>query len=430
MSTQTVAQSPSLGSRTFLIVWLGQFVSIFGSNLTSFALGVWVYQQTGSVTQFALISLIAIVPRLIIGPIAGAYVDRWDRRMVMLANDLIAGLCTLALVALLALNMLQIWHIYIVVLITTIANTFQWPAFAAATSMLVPPEQLGRANGLGQFSQASAQIVAPALAGLLISVIQIYGIMLIDVVTFVFAVITLAVVRIPSPPAAPNGERPTVLGQMADGWRYIRSRPGLFKLLLFFAVINFMGGLISTLITPLVLSFTNVTMLGTLTSVGGLGMLAGGITLSAWGGPRRRIDGVLGFAGILGGFLILLAFQTTVLTFAVAIFCLYFTLPVINGSNQTIWQTNTPPELQGRVLSISTTIASCTLPLAYLVTGPLVEGVFEPLLAVGGPLAGSLGLWLGVGPGRGIALLFVVAGALTALAAALSYLSRDLREVA
>lgn len=227
---------------TYLLVWFGQFVSTFGSGLTTFALGVWVYQQTQSVTQFAVIALVAILPRLLIGPLAGTSVDRWPRRTIMLLSDAIAGAATLAVVLLLAMQLLQVWHLYLVVSITTIANTFQWPAFAAATTQLVPPEHLGRANGLGQFSQATALVLAPTLAAALLSVLPLYGVLLIDVLTFGVALGTLAAVRFPALAAGAPATPTPLREQLAEGWQYLRQHPGLRHLLAFFAFINFLGG--------------------------------------------------------------------------------------------------------------------------------------------------------------------------------------------
>ncbi len=170
-----------------------------GSGLTSFALGVWVFQQTGSATQFALIGLSAVLPRVLLSPLAGAIVDRWDRRRVMIVGDVGAGLSTLVVVILLLTARLEIWHIYLLAAVNAAFGTVQWPAFAATTSLLVSKENLGRANGMVQFGQAASEILAPAMAGVLVGVIRLEGVILIDVVTFLFAVTTLLLVRFPRP---------------------------------------------------------------------------------------------------------------------------------------------------------------------------------------------------------------------------------------
>ena len=188
------SQNPPNRTTTFLIIWLGQVVSLVGSGLTSFALGVWVFERTGSATQFALIGLSAVLPRVLLSPLAGAIVDRFDRRRVMILGDLGAGLSTLVVVLLLYTARLEIWHIYLLSAVSAAFGTVQWPAFAATTSLLVSKKNLGRANGMVQFGLAASEILAPAMAGVLVGLIQLEGVILIDVVTFVFAVGTLLLV--------------------------------------------------------------------------------------------------------------------------------------------------------------------------------------------------------------------------------------------
>jgi len=187
----------SRGMTTFTVVWLGQFVSLLGSGLTSFALGVWVFEHTASITQFSLLGLCAVLPRVVLSPLAGTMVDRWDRRWAMIVSDVGAGLSTLALVLLLLFNRLEVWHVYLVVATGAACGTVQWLAYTAVTSLLVPRQNLGRANGMMQFGRAVSDILAPGLAGFLTSAIRLEGVILIDVATFVFAVGTLLLVRFP-----------------------------------------------------------------------------------------------------------------------------------------------------------------------------------------------------------------------------------------
>ncbi len=187
------------GMRVFALVWLGQLVSIVGSGLTSFALGVWVLQGTGSVTQYTLILVFATLPGIILSPIAGALVDRWNRRYVMLLSDLGAALSTLGIALLLLAGWLDVWHIYIATGVNSIFSAFHWPAYSASVTLLVPKEHFGRAGGLMEFAQAAGQIVSPLLAGLLLVTIKLEGVILIDFATFLFAVTTMLLVRIPQP---------------------------------------------------------------------------------------------------------------------------------------------------------------------------------------------------------------------------------------
>lgn len=412
----------SAGWRTFLTVWAGQVVSTLGTNLTGFALGVWVYQQTGSATKFALIALVTTLPGMLLAPLAGALVDRWDRRRAMILGDTGAGCATLLLAALLWADQLALWHIYLLLSLGSAFATLQWPAFTAATTQLVPREQLGRASGLTQTGTGVAELLAPVLAGALVGAIGLDGVVWIDVVTFLVAVGTLLVVRIPRPPASAEGAaaRGHLLREAVAGWTYIRLRPGLLALLVLLAATNFSMGLMQVLVTPMILSFTNAAVLGRVLSAAGLGMLAGSVVLSVWGGPRRRVTGILVLLFVQGLSLIAGGLRPSALLIAAVGFVFLFAMPILLGANQALWQSKVPPDLQGRVFAMRRLVAWSTLPLAYLVAGPLADRVFEPLLVPGGPLAHSIGRWLGVGEGRGIGLLYIVLGLLVVLTVAVA----------
>ena len=398
---------------TFLTIWLGQVVSLVGSGLTGFALGVWVFEQTGSAAQFALIGLSAVLPRVALSPLAGAIVDRWDRRRVMIASDAGAGLSTLVVVLLLWANQLEIWHIYALTFVNAAFGAVQWPAFAATTTLLVSKKNLGRANGMAQFGQAAAEILAPALAGVLMGVIRLEGVILIDVATFIFAVITLLLVRFPTPvaPTESAPQKTSLWNDLTFGWRYISARPGLKGLLLFFAVVNFLWGMVGALITPMILGWTSSDELGLIIAIAGAGMFAGSLLMSVWGGPRRRINGVLSFELLSGVCFMLMGLRPSFWPVAAGAFGAHVTIAVVFGSNQAIWQSKVAPEVQGRVFAAQQMVARAAAPLAYLLAGPLADRVFNPLLAVQGPLAGGLGQILGTGPGRGIGLIFLLMGA-------------------
>jgi MFS family permease len=399
------------GVRIFVMVWLGHLFSLFGSGVSTFALGIWVYQQTGSVTQYALLSTTAVLPAIVFLPLAGVLIDRWDRRMVMALGDLAAGLSQLILAVLYAAGALKIWHIYVAILITSTASAFQWTAFSATVVLLVPRRHLGRANGMLQMAEAIARIVAPALGGAVVGMFPLSLMLYLDAVTFLVSFSALLLVRFPRPEASGSADPRTAIWRDATaGWQYIAARPGLLALLALFAMVNFNIGIITVLVTPLVLAFTTPAMLGSILSVSGVGLFAGGVLLSIWGGPQRRVHAILGFQLLIVLSLILLGLFPSVPIFFVAGFGCFLSVPFIAGANQAIWQVKVAAEIQGRVFAIRRVIAWSTLPLAYLVAGPLADGVFEPLLQPGGLLADSVGRMIGVGPGYGIALLFLMLG--------------------
>ncbi len=417
------------GVRAFGLVWLGQLISLIGSGLTSFALGVWVFQTTGSVTQFAGIAFFGALPGLIVAPMAGVVVDRLDRRTVMLWTNLISGLRTLAVAALVWTGHLQVWHIYVAVAVASVVRTFHLPAYIAATTLLVPKKHLARASGMTQFGQAAADTLAPFLAGLLVTLVRIEGVLLIDFSTFLFAIITLALVRIPRPAARAAGGRRSMWREAVYGWHFIRDRSGLRGLLSYFAMLNLILSMVSVLIIPLVLSSTNAKVLGQVLMISSAGLLAGSILMSITGGPKKRIHGVLGFGLLLGIGLAVAGLRPNPWLIAAGLFVTMFGAPVINGASQAIWQTKVPPELQGRVFAVRRMLAQFTAPLGHLAAGPLADRVFGPLMLPGGALAGSVGLVLGVGKGRGIALLFISLAILPMLASLWGYAQPQLRRV-
>lgn len=419
------------GARTFLLIWLGQVVSLVGSGLTTFVLGVWVYQLTGSATQFALIFASAAIPSVLVSPLAGEVVDRHDRRRVMIAADCGAALSTVAVFLLFFSGRLEVWHIYLTTAANALCGAFQAPAYAASIPLLVPREQLGRVNGLVQVERA-ASIISPAVAAALIAAVGVTGVILIDFATFLFATGTLLLVRIPRPDATAHGAaaaQGTLLQRAGYGWRYLAGRGGLMWLVVLLAVSNFFIGMASVMVQPLILSFSSVGMLGRLMLAGGSGMLVGGLVMGAWGGPKRRIHGVLGFMLLGGFFLFLHGLAPSALLIAFVAPAFLFTVPVVAGSTMAILQARVPGDVQGRVFAATRMLLQVAVPLAYVVAGPLADYVFEPLMAPGGALSGSMGALIGVGEGRGVALMFMLSGVGAAGLAVVGYLNPRLRRV-
>jgi DHA3 family macrolide efflux protein-like MFS transporter len=420
------------GLRNFLLIWIGQLVSLLGSGLTSFALGVWIYQRTGSVTLLSFNMLAYSLPHILLSPVAGHLVDRWDRRTAMIVSDLGAGVGVAVIAALSATGRLAPWNIYLTTAVLSGFNCLQWPAWSAATTLLVPREHLGRANGMIQIAGAVSQLAAPAIAGALYVMIGIGSLVAIDAASYLFAVLTmLFLVKIPAPPSSAEGhEAGASLGSsLVFGWKYIAARPGLLGLLLFFAGYNFLSNMIGPLIQPLILDTWSPQVLGFLGSVLGVGMMAGTLAASAWGGFQRRIYGLLGAGLVSGAFLSIAGLRPSIPLFAVAGFGMMLVQPLMNASSQAIWQSKVEPDVQGRVFSVRRMIAWSTSPLGILLAAPLADRVFKPLLVEGGPLAASLGRIFGVGSARGIGLQISLVGILTAVIAVIAFQSKQVRRV-
>ncbi|HEY0170321.1 MAG TPA: MFS transporter [Pyrinomonadaceae bacterium] len=417
------------GVGAFGVVWAGQVAFLFGSDLAGFVLGVWVFQQTKSATDFSLISFFTVLPEIALLPLAGVIVDRYDRRRVMLLGVLGSGLCAAALALLAVAGRLELWHIYLMLTASSAFQSVQFPALSASISLLVPRRHLSRANGMVSLGTSVAMVAAPLVAGVFLDVIGLTAVLLISVATHAFAVVTLCVVHIARPEQPAAGVAQSLWREAAQVWGYVTGQRGLVALLLLFAITNFTTGIVQVLLPPLILSFTTPQVLGTIMSVGGVGIVLGSVLVSVWGGPRRRVRSILVSTMARGVVLFLAVLQLSPVLIGAAAFIFLFCDPLIFTASQTIWQTKVAAEAQGRAFAMRRLVTWSTLPLAYLVAGPLADGVFEPWMAAQGPLARTVGGVLGVGPGRGIALLFVVLGALTVLAVAGGSLYRPLREL-
>jgi len=414
----------SRGIRIFAIIWFGQFLSLVGSGLTSFGLGVWVFQTTGSITQYTLNAFFIVLPNIILLPVAGAMVDRWGRRRAMILSNCGAAFTSLVAAMLLLAGRLEIWQVYLISFSRSCFSTFQIPAYSSLPTLLIPKRHFGRASGMVQSAQATAQIISPLLASALIVTIHIQGLILLDFVSFLLALGVLTVMRIPEyeRPIEDDMGRGSLIREAFDGWVYIRGRSGLLALLFYSAAVNLTVGASQALFTPMVLSIASPQALGKVLSYGGIGLLTGSVVMSIWGGPKRRVLGILGSGLLLGLSVMLAGLRPSIPLIAAGLFGMLFVVPILNGCAQAIWQSKTPPDLQGRVFAIRRMISWSTTPLAFLVAGPLADRIFEPLLVVDGPLSESIGRIIGVGPGRGIGLMFIASGFLSLLAPVITYL--------
>jgi MFS family permease len=419
------------GIRTFAVLCVGQLVSLMGSGLTGFALSVWVYQSTQSITQFALVIVFSLLPNILISPVAGVFVDRFDRRKVMIFSDLGMALVTLILALLLMANRLEIWQICICTAIGSMLSAFRILAFTVTLSLLVPKQHFGRALGVLQFSEAASMVVAPIIAGALVSIMAIHNVLLIDFTTFIFSLVLLLNLALPQIQGAPkpDAQERSLMREFTFGWRYIKMRPGLLALLFLYACINVNTATAQMLVQPLVLRLASPAVLATVLSVGAAGILIGSVAMSIWGGPKTRIKGVIGFNLLQAVALILAGFYLSIPVVAAALFVISASFPIINNCSQAIWQVKVPPEVQGRVFSTRRMIAMIFVPVAYLSAGPLADYIFEPLMDVNGPLAASLGWLLGSGPNRGIGLLFILLGMMMVIEVIVGYSYPRLRKV-
>jgi MFS transporter, DHA3 family, macrolide efflux protein len=428
----TMTNKPK-GMRTFLTIWIGQLMSMLGSGLISFALAVWIFDQTGQATPFALTALFGTLPRILLSPIAGAVVDRRNRKMIMLVSDSLAGVLTLATAVLLLTGQMQIWMIYLISFFESVFAAFQGPAYSASVVMLVPKKQLTRANSMLQMGEAIQSIITPILAGALFTTIGMTGIIIIDAATYLFALFTLIIVRIPQPEPAKQtqDQHQSMLKDVAFGWRYLVDRPGLMGLIWYFAVVNFLLNISSVMVGPLILSFGNAASLGLVQTIQGAGLLAGSILMSVWGGPKRHRVGFLILFIFLASLGYLVAGSSpTVAAICAGFFILLFFIPFGSSTSSALFALKVAPDVQGRVFATRSMISQSMMPLAFVLSGVLADNVFNPLMMEGGALADTfVGRWIGVGPGRGIGLMLISSGILLLIVSGIAFANRHIRRI-
>ena len=416
--------------RSFFTIWIGQLVSIVGSGLTSFALGVWIFQETGRATPFAITVLFGSLPAVLLGPVVGSVADSFNRKKVILLADTGNAIITFIAFLLLLYGRLEIWNIYLIALAGSTFSAFQEPAFGASIVMLVPRKDLQRANGMTQMTNALGNLVPPLLAGLLFGLIGLQGIILIDFITYFVALGTVVISRIPQPERIEPQEKVSQWHEAMAGWRYLRLKGGLLGLVFYFAVVNFMINFAAVLTSPMVLAVFSPAILGYIQTAGGVGMLIGSILLSVWGGPKKKIISIIIFISISSFGLALAGLRANAFLIAAGYFLMLFLIPLASGSSQAIFQTKVPLELQGRVFAMRSMISRSMMPLAFLSAGPLADLVFEPMMREGGTLANTfLAQVVGVGPGRGIGLIFIIAGLGTIIISWIAYSNPNLRNI-
>jgi DHA3 family macrolide efflux protein-like MFS transporter len=366
--------------RKFIPIWSAQIFSLLGSGLVQFALVWWITQKTGSAALLATGTLVAILPEVIFAPFAGALVDRLNRRKVMIVADALIALLTLGLAVLFALELVEVWHIFVVMFLRSIGGVFHWPAMQASTSLMVPEKHLSRFAGINQALRGGLSIIAPPLGALLMSLLKFYQVIVVDVITAIIAITPLLFIRIPQPVHADADKMispKSIFKDTLEGFRYMKNWKGLLYLTFIAAILNFLLAPAGTL-SPLMVTQhfqAGVWELSLLESCLGIGIVIGGIMLGVWGGFKSKIatslTGVIGIG--FGVFLFGIAPSNLFWVGVVAFAILGFMSPIANGPLQAIMQSRVPPEMQGRVMGTTNSICTAMMPLSMLISVPVAE---------------------------------------------------------
>ena len=397
---------------TFLIIWGGQLVSTLGSEMTSFAMTIWAWELTGKATPLSLIFFFSRLPRVIAATFAGLLVDRYNRKYLMIMGDTVAGVSTLVIFALLVTGNLVLWHFYLAIALSSFFGYFQTLSYSSSMSAIVPKQHYARATAMGSIQVFGANIFAPALASLLYYRVGFAGILILDLITFFLAIISLSIVKIPQPRLNPNENenRENLWQRLTMGCRYLFGYPGLIAILIFLLSTNLFGSASTALIATSILarSGNDSNVLASVQSAMGIGGLVGAALLSLWGGFRPRIYGLLSGVGLQNLGQIAFGLGRGQSTWTIAAFSAAFFAPWRGSFNQAIWLSKVKPDIQGRVFATRYLAAQITSPFGALIAGPLADRVFEPAMIRGGALAEIFGGIFGTGTGAGIAVEYTL----------------------
>ena len=402
--------------KTFMVIWFGQFISMLGSALSAFGLGIWIFQKTGSAASFAMSAVCTVLPALLFAPFAGSIADRKKRKAIILLTDSIDAFLKILIVTLLIFNKLELWMVYPLVFISGTLGTFQNPAFGASIPMLVPTDKLTRANGLLQFSSAIQNLLAPVIAGFLYPLIELKGLFIIDFVSFFFALASIAFIKIPQPLIEKTKDS-LVLAALKDlkyAWKYLIQKEGLMQLIVFFAFLNFIANLSLILLGPLMMSVYNSQAYGNVQAGIGLAMLLGGLCSSLIPDTKNKIKRILLILSLCSIGPIISGTTLNRIIITAGFFIFMFPVPYVNTLLMSIFQIKIERNVLGRVGALMTAILAAITPIAYLCAGPLADYVFEPLMNE---------------KGRGIGLIFIISGILLIISCLLMRLNKTVTSI-
>lgn len=419
--------------RTFIIIWASQLLSVIGSEMTYFAITIWAWKLTGQATSLSLLLFFNQIPKLVTALFVGIFVDKWNRRLLMIIGDTATGISTIAILLLFLNNQLEIWHIYVVAVVIGPFRHFQYFAFSTSISTLVPKQHYTRAvvmtENIGEFT---SNIIAPGLAGAIYALVGLQGILTIDIITFLIALIAILLVHIPQPLVSQvNQTNGKIWQDLTFGFRYIIKHSGLSAILFFLVIFHFIDALMMGIHSPLILarSANDSTVFASVQSAIGLGGLVGALLLSVWRGFKRRIHGLLLGTIFYYGIMMVFSLANLLAIWMITGFMAAIFWPLIISSNQVIWLSKVPPDVQGRVFSTRYLLTLIASPLGLAIAGPLADNFFRPAMMAGGILAPIFGNLFGTGSGAGLAVQYTLFSLLGAVLGLIGYNWRKLRNV-
>jgi MFS family permease len=416
--------------RAFYFIVLTQTLSLIASRMVSISVGIWLFQTTGNTTPLLLTAFFTELPPMLIGSVAGVWIDRWDRRHVLMIADAGQAVGSVLLLISFLSGHFQIWHLYAIALLQGSFALFQGPAKDAATTVLIPEQHRERANAVQQMSFPLAGVIAPFLAGMLYLLVGLPGIIIFDLATFLIAVTAVYLVRIPPPPPSVEGMagRGNVWREMISGYQYLARRRLLLALVLYMTFINFLLNGPLELGIPYLVSVTGSEQtMGLLLAVSSLGAFSGATLIAIWGGTRPRMHTMMPGLLLTGAMFILYGIARTPLLLGLSLFFLMAPLPIMGIMFMSILQVKVPPDLQGRMFALVAQLGYLASTTSFLLTGILVDQILEP--AAKGPAWRMVERFIGRAPGASISLVLVVTGLIILVTTLIVYLLPSMRRL-
>lgn len=397
--------------------------------MTSFALGVYVFQKYGSAAAVSLVTLLAFLPTILLSPVGGVLADRFDRRLMMMCGDLFSAFGLVFILVNALLGSLELWMICVGVTISAVFVSLLEPAYKATITDLLTGDEYAKASGLVQLASAAKYLISPLLAGIILGFADIRLILIIDISTILITVLSVAFVRKSIVEKVVEKAAFHPLKELKEGWDVVTKNKGIMELILLMAFVCFNVGFLQTLLSPMILSFADSKTLGIIESISAIGMLIGSLIIGALSIKKNFVN-IMAISLLINGVFMALVGSTANAKVIVVTGILFFaTLPFVNTSADTLARLNIPNEVQGRAWGVIGVLSQLGYIIAYAISGPLADNVFCPLLVEDGILAESIGKIIGVGKGRGIGLMFILAGIFIVVISFLLLKNKNIRQM-
>ncbi len=419
--------------KRYIVFWLSQALSQFGSSMTSFALILWAYTQKGTAMTVSLMTFFNYIPYVIVSLFAGTFVDNHSKKNIMLVSDSIAASCSVAMLFLSIGGKLQIWIIYLVNFVIGFMNAFQGPASAVAIGKVVPKEKLEQVSGMNSFSGNLVAVLSPVFAASFFAWGGLNLILVIDLMTFLFAfLVLLFVLKIPED-ISQKAKRKSIFTGCNEGFQYLKQNSGIFIVIITMALLNFFSRLTyENILSPMILSRSanDSVTLGIVNAVMGIGGIVGGIIVSIGkvNASSAKMIYISAFVSFLLGD-IMMGIGRNVIVWSIAGLAASLPIPFINAGQMVILYRNIPEEIQGRIFAVRNAIQFSSIPLGILLGGLLADYVFEPFMLMENSVTLFLRMLVGKGKGSGMAVMFLCTGILGALFSFLFYRRKDIRNL-